>query len=158
MTDQVDALELLLEDHARLVAIAERLDGCDDPDDAAALVRLFVDELTRHEAVERELVFPTFRDAFDDGDADESVERRLGEHEELDDVVAEMLALTPETYGFVKRASALLCDVRGHFAREEESVFLRMRDGMTTEELAALGERIVALREQDAARAGFAVS
>ena len=148
MTDRIDAIELLLEDHLRLDTLAEELENADDPVEVDELLRRIVEELTVHEAIEREIVFPAFSAAVGD---DGAVERRLGEHEELDEVLAEMQALSPDTFGFVKRASALLLDVRGHFVREEESIFLRLRDTLDADELARLGERAEAYRDDVAA-------
>jgi hemerythrin superfamily protein len=153
MTTETDAIDLLLHDHRAIDRLAEQLDATDDVAEIARLLDRIVVELTAHEAAEHEVIFPAFRATLGRAD-DETIERRMGEHEELNDVLAEMQALEPDCFGFVKRASALLLDVRGHFLREEESVFVRMRDSMSDEELADLGSRALAVKQRAAAQPG----
>jgi hypothetical protein len=67
---------------------------------------------------------------------DDTVAHRVGEHEELNDTLAEMRGLAPDCFEFTKRGSALLLEINGHFLHEEESVFTLMRATMTAHELA----------------------
>ena len=41
----------------------------------------------------------------------------------MNELLAEMRSLAPDCFGFGKRGSALLLEIKGHFLREEESVF-----------------------------------
>ena len=125
MVNQIDVIELLERDHRRIRALAERLDDIDDPGELRRLYLRIVDELTMHETIEQQLVFPAYRAIGDAGDG--TLQHRLDEHEELNELLAEMRGLDPAGLAFIKRGSALLLEVKGHFQREEESVFARLR-------------------------------
>ena len=96
------------------------------------------------------MVFPAFRAALEMAD-DNTLTRRLGEHEELNELLAEMRSLAPDCFGFTKRGSALLLDIKAHFLREEESVFAHMRATLSAEELADLGNRVLAAKQHASA-------
>ena len=145
MTDQVDGIELLLRDHRVIDGLAEQLDATDDPAEIRHLFLRIVEELAPHEAAEQEVVFPAFRARFDTAD-DNTLANRIGEHEEMNELLAEMRSLSPDCFGFGKRGSALLLDIKGHFRREEESVFDCMRSLLSADELAELGSRVLAVK------------
>ena len=145
MTDQIDAIELLLRDHRVIDGLAEQLDATDDPAEIRHLYLRIVEELAAHEAAEQEVVFPAFRATLDAAD-DNTLANRMGEHEELNELLAEMRSLSPDCFGFGKRGSALLLEIKGHFLREEESVFDRMRALLSADELAELGSRVLAVK------------
>ena len=67
MTDQIDAIELLLQDHRLIDGLAEQLDATDDPAEIRHLYLRIVEELAAHEAAEQEVVFPAFRAALERG-------------------------------------------------------------------------------------------
>jgi hemerythrin superfamily protein len=146
MTNQIDAIELLLRDHRMIEGLAEQLDTVDDPAEIRRLYVRIAEELAAHEAAEHEVVFPAFRAALEIAD-DNTLTRRLGEHEELNELLAEMRSLAPDCFGFTKRGSALLLDIKAHFLCEEESVFAQMRATLSAEELADLGSRVLAVKQ-----------
>jgi hemerythrin superfamily protein len=150
MTNQIDAIDLLLRDHRLIDGLAEQLDAVDDPAEIRRLYLRIVDELAAHEAAEQEVVFPAFRAALEMAD-DNTLARRMGEHEELNDLLAEMRSLAPDCFGFTKRGSALLLEIKGHFLREEESVFARMRAAFSADELAELGSRVLDVKQHSPA-------
>jgi hypothetical protein len=95
-------------------------------------------------------VFPAFRAALEVAD-DDTLAHRMGEHEELNEMLAEMRSLPPDGFGFTKRGSALLLEVKGHFQREEESVFARMRATFSADDLAELGSRALVVKRHSPA-------
>ena len=101
-----------------------------------------VEELSAHEAAEQEVLFPAFHSAFF-ADGGVTLSRRLGEHEELNAMLAEMRSLAPDGFGFLKRGSALLLELKNHFLVEEETVFTRMRSELTSDALIELGRRAI---------------
>jgi len=145
MTTDVDIIELLETDHRRISDLAERLDSVTDDDEVRELYRQIVDGLLAHEAIEHEVLFPAYR-AMLEGAPDETLHERLGEHDELNSLLAEMQELDAHDFAFVKRGSALLLDLEGHFDMEEESVFAPMRDRLSEAERAELGRRALAVR------------
>jgi hemerythrin superfamily protein len=145
MTADVDIIEVLERDHQRISDLAERLDSVTDDDEIRELYRQIVDGMLAHEAIEHEVLFPAFRSMLA---ADETapLDERLGEHEELNSLLAEMQDLDAHDFAFVKRGSALLLEIERHFELEEESVFARMREQLPKEQLVELGRRARAAR------------
>lgn len=150
MTNQTDAIELLLCDHRLIDGLVEQLDAADDPAEIHDLYLQIVEELVAHEAAEQEVVFPAFQAVLQLAD-DDSVAHRMGEHEELNELLAEMRSLAPDCFAFIKRGSALLLEVKAHFEREEESVFGRIRASFSADELAELGTRVLAVKQRSSA-------
>ena len=145
MTHQTDAIEVLLEDHRRIEQLVERLDSVVDPVETRSIYLQIVEQLAAHEAAEQQVIFPAFRAALQD--ADLTLAHRMGEHEELNELLAEMRSLAPDGLPFVKRESALLLEIEEHFRREEESVFARMRGAFTAGELAELAKQMEAVKQ-----------
>jgi hemerythrin superfamily protein len=150
MTNQIGAIELLLRDHRLIDELAEQLDTADDPAEIRRLYLRIVDELSAHEAAEQQVVFPAFRAALEIA-GDDTLAHRMGEHEELNGMLAEMRNLAPDSFGFIKRGSALLLEVKGHFQREEESVFDRMQATFSADELTELANRVLAVKKHSPA-------
>ena len=146
MTTDVDIIEVLERDHQRMSDLAERLDSVTDHDEIRALYRQIVDGLLAHEAIEQEVLFPAFRELLTAGETAPLAER-LGEHEELNELLAEMRDLDSDGFAFLKRGSALLLEMERHFELEEESVFARMREQLPKDQLVELGRRALAAKD-----------
>lgn len=142
MTDPIDVIDLLERDHRLIDGLVEQLDAADDSAEIRHLYLRIVEELSSHEAVEHDVVFPAFHAAFI-ADGDDTLAHRMGEHEELNEMLAEMSDLAPDCMAFIKRGSALLLELKGHFLIEEETVFSRMRSDFTSEALIELGRRAI---------------
>ena len=140
-----DIIEILERDHRRISDLAERLDSVTDDDEIRDLYRQIVEGLLAHEAIENEVLFPAYRKLLhaDEPEAAEpaALDERLGEHDELNSLLAEMHDFDPHDFAFVKRGSALLLEVERHFELEETSVFAQMREQLPREELIELGRR-----------------
>jgi iron-sulfur cluster repair protein YtfE (RIC family) len=149
MSTDVDIIEFLERDHRRIDDLAAQLDSITDTDEISRLYVLIVDALLAHEAIEHEVLFPAFRALLTTA-GDRILEHRMGEHEELNAMLVEMRELDPSGFAFIKRGSALLQEMEGHFAREEQSVFARMRAEMAHDELVDLGRRAIALKSASA--------
>ena len=150
MAQQIDVIELLEDDHRLIRDLVEQLDATDDTAEIRRLYLRIVDELSAHEAVEQQVLFPAFRAMLSTA-ADDTLAHRLGEHEEMNEMLAEMRSLAPDTFAFIKRGSALLLEIKGHFLREEESVFERMKKELGRDELAELGSRALAVKQHSPA-------
>ncbi|MGZ4701761.1 MAG: hemerythrin domain-containing protein [Ilumatobacteraceae bacterium] len=146
MTQQIDVIELLERDHRLINELVELLDGEDDPAEIRRLFLRIVGELSAHEAVEQQVVFPAFR-ARCAAEGDDTLAHREGEHEEMNEMLAEMRSLAPDCFAFVKRGSALLLELKGHFLREQESVFDRMRQELSHDELVELATQAIAVKQ-----------
>lgn len=150
MTLRFDVIDLLERDHRLIDELAEQLDAVDDPAEIRRLYMRIVEELSAHEAAEQQVVFPAFQTICDTA-GDDALTHRMGEHEELNELLAEMRSLAPDCFAFIKRGSALLLEIKGHFQLEEESVFARMRAAFGADELAELGLRALAVKKHSPA-------
>jgi len=146
MINQIDAVDLLLRDHRVIQAIAEQLDAADEPTEIRGLFLLLVELLAAHEAVEQQVIFPALRASLE-GAGRDALEARMGEHEELNELLAEMRGLAPDDFAFTKRASALALEIEEHLRREEETVLTRMRESLSRDQLAEMAERALEVRE-----------
>jgi iron-sulfur cluster repair protein YtfE (RIC family) len=152
MENQADLIDVLERDHRRIDDLAERLDSTSDSEVLRDLFRQIVDALKAHESIEHEVLFPAFRQMITAGDDNATtLDARLGEHDELNSLLDEMCGLDCDCYAFVKRGSALLLELEGHFAREEASVFTPMRERMDPDELLRLGEHALSVKNSTSA-------
>jgi iron-sulfur cluster repair protein YtfE (RIC family) len=140
MAQQIDIIEFLERDHRRINDLVEHLDKAEDTAEIRGLYLRLVEELTAHEALEQQVLFPAFHAAFS-GDADNTLAHRMGEHEEMNEMLAEMRNLAPDGFAFIKRGSALLLEIKSHFLIEEETVFARMKQGFAADELVELARQ-----------------
>jgi hypothetical protein len=138
MADANDVVDLLMEDHRRLEGLLRRFDREQDPTELRSLYLQLVGELASHEACEQQVVFPALRASVPA--AGTEMIACLDEHEEINALLDEMRGLDPSCYGFMKRTSALILELRAHFAEEEE-LFGRLRAALDQAELAHLARR-----------------
>jgi hemerythrin superfamily protein len=144
MVERRDVIELLTEDHAAINRLVEQLDDTDDPAEARALFLRLVERLSAHEAAEQQVLFPTVHRSLPVAAGEAAA--RASEHEEINELLAEMRSLLPHSLAFAKRASALLLDIGNHFQAEEESLFPRLADVLPLDErveLAVLVETVM---------------
>jgi len=146
MTDQLDVIELLLSDHRSIERLVDQLDATDDPAECRGLFLRLVEQLAAHEAVEQGVVFPAFRDSLE-SPGDDILDHRMGEHQELNELLAEMRSLAPDGFAFTKRQSAFELEIKEHFRREEETVFARMRESFRADQLADLANRALVVKQ-----------
>lgn len=150
MNQPIDIIELLERDHRSINELVERLDTASDPAEIRGLYLRVVEDLSAHEAAEQQVLFPAFRARCATASGD-ILAHRMGEHEEMNEMLAEMRNLAPDGYAFIKRGSALLLEIKAHFLLEEETVFDRMRWAFDRQELIELGERIAAVKQHSPA-------
>jgi hypothetical protein len=139
-----DVIELLTRDHRVLQGLLGQLDAENDSTQLNILFVRIVHELAAHEAAEQEVVFPALRCAFPDKARE--LHHRLGEHEEINELLAEMRVLTPYDPGFEKRAGALCLELEAHFETEEEDVFPLLAASFNRQDLVDMGERVQAVK------------
>lgn len=136
MSEPRDVIDLLTQDHRTIGLLAQQLEDTEQPAQLRDLYVQLVEELAAHESAEQLVVFPALRAALPTVESE--AHARMGEHEEINDLLAEMQTLAPAGLAFRKRASAVLLDLQRHFAAEEESLFPRLRAALTDDRLVAL--------------------
>jgi hemerythrin superfamily protein len=142
MTEAADVIDVLLADHRVIGKLLDELEAAERPEDIRRLYLRIATELAAHEAAEQEVVFPALAVATGSGSGE-----RLGEHEEINDLLAEMQQLGPSSFAFTKRAAALVLDLRAHFECEEEYVFPRLRELFPPERLEELADAVAVVKD-----------
>lgn len=135
-----DVIEQLVDDHRVMRRLLDWIDAESDP---VPLRQAFIELaalLAQHEAVEQQVLFPAL--GSEAGPADD----RLGEHEEVNQLLDEMRGLRTASFGFLKRATSVVVQLRDHFEHEEEELFPVLRALLSDEELAALAGPALAAR------------
>jgi iron-sulfur cluster repair protein YtfE (RIC family) len=140
-----DVIELLTRDHGVLRGLLQQLDSEYDRGQLSVLFQRIVHELASHEAAEERVVFPAFRAAVPTEERE--ARHRMGEHEEINELLAEMRVLTPDDPGFEKRASALCLELEAHFTAEEEDVFPRLGASLSRQQLVELAEQVITVKQ-----------
>jgi hemerythrin superfamily protein len=133
--DRTDAIGLLTGDHARIEELLAQIDSRPDADDA--LVHEIIRELSIHDSIERQYLYPLVRDRLEDGPS--RFQHLLSEHAAITRLAADL-----DVYRFHDGARAswlhqLVITVRTHIEGEEAGVLPALAARLTHEELVDLG-------------------
>lgn len=144
-----NVFDVLRKDHEDVKRVLAELETglSRDPHDAdhmkllENLVEQLIIEESKHEAVEEEYFWPAVREKLPDGDklADEAVEQEQSAKYVLNDLVG-LSAGKPE---FADRVRAFIKDGRSHISFEQNQVWPKMEETLSSKEAAELGEKIV---------------
>ncbi len=134
-----DATVLLSEDHKAVSALFSKVEGQRHPDPAT--VDKIVKELSIHDAIEKEYLYPLVTDKLAGGAglASHSLEEHSAVAETLNDIDTSP-ADSPNRAGLLVRLIAL---VRTHVHEEETKIFPAMRTTMTPLQLDKLGDSLL---------------
>lgn len=149
-----DALELLAEDHERVLQLFsafEQLQNDEEDDDSKRdLVDLACAELTVHAQLEEELFYPALRDALDEQDLIDEAEV---EHDVAKQLIAELEAMEPDEEMYDARFTVLSEYVRHHIEEEENEIFPKAKEANI--DLEALAADMLERREELMAEYGL---
>ena len=144
MKDTIDALELLRMQHKEVEDLIGEIEDSDDPGEKAALFAEVADKIAAHSTIEEKIFYPAVM-------ADKTREllvESVEEHLSVKRVLADMLALDVEDEHFDAKLSVLKEQIRHHAHDEEEdTLFPKVRKLMSKDELAALGNELMAMFE-----------
>lgn len=142
----MDATELLIKDHENVQELFSQIEqASEDAEKKAMLFDKISEELQVHTRIEEEIFYPAVADLPVDR-AKEDIERSLQDHEEVDDLLDDLEALSPEDADFDERMSELMDAVRKHIKLEQEEVFKVARAGLGEEKLQELGREMEELK------------
>jgi hemerythrin superfamily protein len=138
-TSTLDAIVMLRDDHKRVSALF-RAYGRDRDDlstaEKASLVARICHELLVHATIEKEIFYPAAREALGFGGGD-LLDKADVEHETVNDLIRQLLDVSPETSHYDAKVKVLAEYVRHHVGEEHDEMFPRCRKaGM---DLGALG-------------------
>jgi iron-sulfur cluster repair protein YtfE (RIC family) len=140
MEAPADVIEVLLADHRAIVELLDKLDATTDVREVGALYAQVKERFLAHEAAEQRVVFPALVAASPNTSSE--LRTRLGEHSEIDTLLAEMRGLSPASYAFTRRVGALSLELRDHFEAEETRLFPWLRVVFSGDRLVELGDQL----------------
>jgi len=147
--DTIDALELLRSQHDEVEALIEEIEDADDPADREALFIEMADKLAAHATIEEKIFYPSVMD----DKTHELLVESTEEHLSIKRVLSDMLDLDVDNEHFDAKLTVLKEQIRHHAHDEEEDMlFPKVRRLMSADELAALGNEMLALYETLIAR------
>lgn len=132
-----DGITLLTTDHREVEALFSQVEGQPSPE--RDVVNKIVKELSIHDAIEKEYLYPIVREKATDGNA-------MADHsiEEHDEVAETLLAIDKADPGpeQARLLSELIRMVKTHVQEEEQQIFPAMRASMAQTEVDQLGEKL----------------
>jgi iron-sulfur cluster repair protein YtfE (RIC family) len=138
----LNALDLLAEQHEQVDRLFEQLEGGEG--DRAVTFQQLADALAAHATIEEKIFYPRVMAEKTSELLHESVE----EHLAMKRVLADMLTMSLDNAEFAAKLSVLKEGVSHHAHEEEEGkLFPILRKSMSPEELAGLGNDLLALFE-----------
>ena len=145
MKDTIDALELLKSQHDEVDELIAQIEDSDDGEEKLELFQELADKLAAHATIEEKLFYPSVMEDQTEEQLLESTE----EHLQMKRMLADMLAMEPTDDRFDAKLSVLKEEVRHHARDEEEGkLFKQVRRMMDKDELAALGNELMAMFEE----------
>lgn len=138
-----DVVELILKDHREVERLFDQLRT--DPASRRGSLPVLTTLLSAHSRAEEADVYPVVADEVG---ASEHVAHSQEEHVEADELLAKLAATDPDSADFITVLDEVVKAVSHHIEEEEETVLADMRNGLSAERRAELGEAFLATREQ----------
>jgi hemerythrin superfamily protein len=139
----INALDLLTEQHREVDALFEELVG-DGGDRQAAFIEL-ADKLAAHATIEEKLFYPRVMSP----QTADLLHQAVEEHLAIKRVLADLVTMDLDADEFRAKLMVLKEEVSHHAHREEEArLFPMLRKSMDPDELAGLGNELLATFEQ----------
>ena len=143
--DTIDALELLKEQHQEVEELISEIEDSDDPDDKRALFQELADKIAAHSTIEEKIFYPSVMAK----QTKELLVEATEEHLSVKRILADLLELDVEDEHFDAKLSVMKEQIRHHAHDEEEdTLFPKVRKLLSADELAALGNEMMAMFER----------
>jgi hemerythrin superfamily protein len=135
----MDAIALLKSDHREVEELFKKFEASTSRALKARrkLVDQMITALSRHAAVEEQLLYPAMRQRMEA--QEEGVLQALEEHHVVKWVLNELVDLPAEHERFSAKVHVLMENVREHVREEERVLFVQMKKSFETAELKELG-------------------
>jgi hypothetical protein len=143
----MDALKLLKQDHDKVKDMLKKLDKTSEEqrEQREELFALLKRELTIHETIEEEILYPTFEEK---AKLKDIVMEGYQEHHVVDLVLGEMLEIDADDETWAAKLSVAKENVEHHIEEEEGEMFKTARKVFDEEELEALGTVLEARKQE----------
>jgi hemerythrin-like domain-containing protein len=141
----LDAIDMLKQDHDKVARAFKEFEKLDRQDTQACqrLVQSVCEELKVHTALEEEIFYPAMREAIGDGDL---MNEAAVEHETARMLIDQLENMGTDDPNYFATVTVLGEYVRHHVREEQDEMFPAAKKAKV--DLAALGERMRALKEQ----------
>ena len=138
-----DVVELLTAQHTEVDELMAQIE--DGKGDKRALFAELADNLGAHATIEEKIFYPAMMTR----DTKDMLQEAVEEHLAIKRLLADMLALPPESDSFKAKLAVLKEEVSHHAHEEEEKeLFPEVRAQFSADERAALGNECLAMFEQ----------
>ena len=139
----INVLDLLTDQHKEVDQLIAKIES--GKGDKAALFQQLADKLAAHATVEEKIFYPAVMTKKTHDLLEESVE----EHLEIKRTLADMLHLDPKSDEFDAKLNVMKENLSHHAHEEEEDkMFPMVRKLMDADQLAALGNQVLAMFEE----------
>lgn len=140
-----NALELLMSQHEEVEMLIEQIENTADVSEKSVLFEALADQLAAHATIEEKLFYPAVMDESTRELLMESTE----EHLSVKRLLADMMELDPDDERFAAKLLVVRDQVVHHAHEEEEGqLFPLVRKLFDADDLAALGNEMLAMFEQ----------
>jgi hemerythrin superfamily protein len=133
-----NVVTLLIEDHRHVRALWQQAQT--QTPNRAALVDEMIRELSIHDGIEKQLLYPIVRDRVDGGAA--MTDRSLTEHQKVEELLAALEKTDLDSPEAMRLLTETMDNVAEHVAEEEAQVFPALQGALSPQELIDLGEQL----------------
>ena len=147
----MNAIQLLKDDHKKVKGLLAELEATTSRGvkKRSQLLATIGQELRAHTKIEEEIFYPAFKAAGEKSEDDKMYFEALEEHRAAGDLVLpDLLKTNPSSEQFSGRAKVLKELVEHHADEEEKEMFPRAKKLLSKDELAELGARLEARKEE----------
>ena len=147
----MNAIELLMQDHKEAASMMDQLETADKGDRSARTVFLQLKEaLTLHTQAEEQVFYPALKNHEETKDM---IPESLEEHQEVDQILAEMSSLSPGDDDFMDKLTELRDAVEHHVEEEENEMFPKAEQILGQNRLQEMGRQMQQVKQGKSATA-----
>lgn len=142
----MNAIEMLTQQHGEVKELFEELEGASAraTKSKERIFRKIADAMAIHAAIEERLFYPESKTP----ETEELLRESLEEHLSVKRVIADLLAAGPKDKQFDARCKVLKEQIEHHVEEEEHTLFPKVEEALSEEQLDELGDRMQQLAEQ----------
>ena len=139
-TSELDAIELLKNDHRKVEDLFKEFEKLKDDDEeaAAVVIESACAELKIHDAIETEIFYPAVREQAKEEDVEDLLDEAEVEHEGVRQLIEKLSGMEPDDAKRKANFTVLMEYVKHHVGEEEKEMFPKVKK-LKELDLATLG-------------------
>jgi hemerythrin superfamily protein len=141
----MDAIELLKQQHRLVESLFEQLDEAEDGDEKVELVQELADNLAAHTTIEERIFYPTAYGK----ETKDLLEEAVEEHLAAKRILADLLKMDAKDQNFDAKIKVLKEQIEHHVEEEEGELFPKVRSKLEAGLLESMGTQMEELFEQE---------